>query len=281
MKKINFLAGLLSLVLLFGCDPSKKDATSSPSEEEEQQDDQQVNDSTSFALVGEKVTLKEVTGSPEFPDSKLTLLSPEAGVQTESKEIAFNFSVSEGGYQLGSQTEDAVTKKCSNSEKGQHIHLIIDNNPYLASYTEEISTELEEGNHVALAFISRSYHESLKHDGAAVLTQFQIGKEATQDDIDLTAPHLFFSRPKGEYNISTAPNVFLDFYLVNTEIKAGGNYVKATIDGDEFKITKWVPYYMEGLEVGEHTIKIQLFDENDHYIEGPFNTEERTFTLVN
>jgi hypothetical protein len=233
-------------------------------------------------LKGNQLTLSVLKGSPTFPDTKLSIISPETESVLEVGSVDFQFNIEGGDYTLGTQTDGAESNYCANSKKGQHIHLIVDNKPYEASYKTEHTTnaQLEEGNHVALAFISRSYHESLKHDGAFAVTQFQVGEEKIQDPIDLTAPHLFYSRPKGSYNIGQAKNIFLDFYLVNVTISEAGNYVLATIDGEKFKITTWEPFVIEGLNVGDHTVKIELFDKEGNFIEGPFNSEERTFIVT-
>ena len=71
----------------------------------------------------------------------------------------------------------------------------------------------------------------------------------------------------------------LDFFLVNTDIAADGNKVRATINGQEFMLDDWVPYVMEGLPMGENTVKIELLDADGNLIEGPFNQTTRTFML--
>ena len=101
------------------------------------------------------------------------------------------------------------------------------------------------------------------------------------DKIDLNAPHLFYSRPKGEYKGADTENVMLDFYLVNTTIAKGGNYVQVTInDTVEFKIEKWAPYLIKGLPLGDNKIEIQLMDNAHKLIAGPYNAVERQFTLI-
>ena len=55
------------------------------------------------------------------------------------------------------------------------------------------------------------------------------GKEST---VDLTTPHMFYSRPKGEYKGSDTKRVILDFYLANTLLSLEGNKVKATINSN-------------------------------------------------
>jgi hypothetical protein len=118
----------------------------------------------------------------------------------------------------------------------------------------------------------------LKHYGAYVLRQFSVG-DADPNPVDLTSPHMFYSRPKGEYKGADTENVLLDFYLVNTELSPAGNKVRATINGEEFLIDKWVPHFINGLPDGDNSIKLELIDNAGNPIEGPFNSVERTVTL--
>lgn len=277
MKRHFIHAAILGTAALFAScsSPAPVEQETTPKEE-----NTIVNDSTALVtLENNGIKLTEVK-SPEFPDAKLTLKTPASGSVQQAGEVPFSFSISGDEYKLGAQTNDAETKNCANASKGQHIHLILNNEPYSAHYEADFKKELEDGSYTALSFISRSYHESLKHDGAATLTQFTVGG-AELEPIDLEAQHLFYSRPKGSYEGEDISKVMLDFYLINTTIGEDGNYVAVSIDdAAEFKITKWVPYFMEGLTVGDHTIKIQLMDKDGAPIEGPFNTEERTFSLV-
>ncbi len=222
------------------------------------------------------VSLVEVI-SPKFPDAALEMIEPLDESNYSSGTVNFQFNVK--NYDLGVQTSDAATKQSANSAKGQHIHLILNGEPYTALYEPTYSTDFEDGNHVVLAFLSRSYHESLKHYGAYVLRQFSVG-ETDAEPVDLTKPLLFFSRPKGEYQGADTEKVLLDFYLVNTELSGNGNKVRATINGEEFIIDRWVPHFMEGLPDGETTIKLELIDNNGELIDSPYNSVERTVNLV-
>ena len=141
-----------------------------------------------------------------------------------------------------------------------------------------MTNTLDEGNYVVLAFLSRSYHESVKSPDAYYVENLTVG-DVEPDEADLSAEHLFYSRPKGTYTGEDAEKVMLDFYLVNTTISADGNKVRATINGEEFLITEWAPYYIEGLPMGEATIKLELLDADGNLIEGPFNSVERNVTL--
>lgn len=72
----------------------------------------------------------------------------------------------------------------------------------------------------------------------------------------------------------------LDFFLLNTAISPEGNKIIATINGTQFTIDEWVPYYIQGLEPGEVTVKLELVDKDGQVIPGPFNTVERTVKLM-
>lgn len=223
-----------------------------------------------------EISISPVTSSPDFPDAMLEMNSPEESGSLEAGEVQFNYDVT--NYQLSTQTADADMKMCANSAQGQHIHLILNNEPYTAHYEPEFMKEMEAGHYVALSFLSRSYHESIKQPDAFVLRQFTVG-DAEEENIDLSQPMLFYSRPKGTYSGPDTEKILLDFYLVNTDISSSGNKVRATINGEEFMIDQWQPYFVEGLPMGENTFKIELLDSNGNLVESPFNSETRTITL--
>jgi hypothetical protein len=190
----------------------------------------------------------------------------------------FHFKVE--NYQLGAQTPDAGTLICANSAKGQHIHFILDNQPYVASYSPNVVAHLKPGHHVLLAFLSRSYHESIKAKSAYIIKEFDAGQKSP-DQFDVHAPHIFFSRPKGEYiGKKETQKVLLDFYLVNCTLSDKGYKVRATINGTQFIITKWEPYFIEGLPLGESKIKLELLDKNDKPVDTAYNGTERTIKLL-
>ena len=90
---------------------------------------------------------------------------------------------------------------------------------------------------------------------------------------------MFYSRPKGVYKGADTERVLLDYYLVNTSLAPNGNKVKVTIQGTEFLIDEWAPYYIEGLPKGEISIKLELIDSKGNLINSPFNPSKRTVVL--
>lgn len=220
--------------------------------------------------------------STEFDNAVIGLVKPENDQTFASGEpVPFAFNVE--NYTLGEQTPDAGQRGCANSGKGQHIHLILNNEPYLARYESMFTEELADGRYLGLAFLSRSYHESIKKNTTYKLFQFTVG-ESTREPFDVYGEYLFYSRPKGTYTGDDTKKVMLDFYLVNTNIEASGKKVRATIntaDGNtaEVLITKWQPYFIEGLPMGENSITLELIDADGNPVATPYTPVTRTFTL--
>jgi hypothetical protein len=226
-----------------------------------------------------EITLTPLTGSPAFEEATLSLTSAEPGEAGD-----YNFAFDVQNYELGTQTKSIPDNGLANSGKGQHIHFIVDNSPYSAHYESSFSTDKlsEPGNHVVLAFLSRSYHESVKNMGEGAtsyfIDQYQIGDDEAEQ-ADLSAPHMFYSRPKGTYKGDDIKRLMLDFFLLNIDLSPDGNKVRATINGTEFMIDKWQPYVIEGLEPGEVKVKLELLDAEGNLVSSPFNPVERTVTL--
>ncbi|MFT4834581.1 MAG: hypothetical protein ACJA2C_000360 [Marinoscillum sp.] len=248
------------IILAASCGPTKKTSEETAATEEP----------------AKKYNVYKAPESPQFPESVLTKNDVTVIAKDSTYAVDFNFDVT--GFELGVQTSDAETRGIANSGKGQHIHFIVNNGPYSAHYMPGVSNELTAGNYVILAFLSRSYHESVKSAGAYYIQNLTVG-EVEPVEADLTTQHLFFSRPKGTYVGADTEKLMLDFYLLNTTISPDGNKVKATINGEEYMITEWAPYYVEGLEKGTVTIKLELIDKDGNAIPGPFNIVERTVTL--
>ncbi|MFK7952860.1 MAG: hypothetical protein AB8B73_08430 [Ekhidna sp.] len=263
MRKNRLKIAIPALLIMMG-------ACTSPSKTEEKDSTNDVQE------LKANITLTKAPASPEFPDATLTKSNISVVANDSMSAVDYSFDVA--NYELGVQTEDAATRGIANSGKGQHIHFIVNNGPYSAHYMPGVNNQLADGDYTILAFLSRSYHESVKSEGAFHIENLKVGS-ADGDGADLTAQHLFYSRPKGTYKGEDTKKLMLDFYLVNTAISPEGNKVKATINGDEFMITEWAPYYIEGLAMGEVNIKLELIDSEGNWIEGPFNSVERKVTL--
>lgn len=271
LQAITFSLVILMLLVACGTETSKNNNSEALENESEFSDEMKSNATfnSQEGLIYESENLKVYPAkiAKEFPNASLNLLTPKLSEVDKAGEYQFNFEV--GNYELAEQTPNAEERHCANSQKGQHIHYILNNAPYEAHYEASFNGTLMDGNNVVLGFLSRSYHESIKNKTAFVLKNYQIGE--TTATFDLNAEHLFYSRPKGSYSGKDAEKILLDFYLVNTKLSTEGNQVKVMIDDHEFKVNRWEPYFVEGLTKGSHSFRIQLMDNEGNQIPGPFN----------
>jgi hypothetical protein len=265
MKNNNILTfAIVTIVLATSCKDKKKEITETTKIEVKTEE-----------VKTSKITLESLKDSPAYQDAVLDLGENEEIVSLE-KEVNFNFKIE--NYTLGAQTDSPNATKLANSGKGQHIHFILDNQPYMAYYENEFKKEIPEGTHHLVAFLSRSYHESVKNSHSVVVKKVVVG-EKTDDNLNMEAPTLIYSRPKGTYEGDAAKSVLLDFFVLNTELSENGNKVKAKINDTEFLITEWAPKLIKGLPTGENTIELELVDNDGKFIDGPFNKVKRTITV--
>lgn len=268
MKNIIWFSCFAAILCFYGCNEGSENS-SGP--------DDGV-DSTSMEKLPESpaITLTPFSGSPDYADAILNAVHPAPDAELGEGNVEFTYEVE--NYELGVQTQGAGSNGLANSGKGQHIHAILNNQPYMAHYNPGFEKELETGNYVLLSFLSRSFHESIKSTAAFKVSQFTVGG-IEADPIDLDAPHLFYSRPKGEYAGDDVNKILLDFYLINTDLSDGSHRIKATINGEDFMIHNWQPYVVEGLPMGENSFRLELLDADGNTVDSPFNPVERTVVL--
>ncbi len=225
-----------------------------------------------------EISIEKFSDSPAYLTSSLTLKKPTSTTIAKAGEVDFAFDVKD--YNLGEVTErTGMAANLANSDKGQHIHFILDNEPYSAHYEPDFKREMPEGTHYLVAFLSRSYHESVKNDKSFIAKKFVVGAASDDMNVDFEKPTMIYSRPKGEYSGADTENLLLDFFLLNTTLSETGNKVRATINGQEFMITEWAPYIIKGLPKGEVTVKLELLGGDGNLIPGGFNDVTRTVTL--
>ena len=216
-----------------------------------------------------RYTLTPFAPSKDFPDAALRAMAYNAGT--------FSTVISGTSYKLGEQTSDAAEKQCANSKEGQHLHLIIDNQPYIAKYESSFTTDIADGDHHLLCFLSRSYHESIKTDAAHKAAKVSIKDKTIVSSDSISGPMIFYSRPKGLYTGDDAKKVMLDFYLINADMPK--YKVEADIDGEKHMLDSWKPYYIEGLAAGDHKISLTLIDSTGQAVIAPMNPVSGTFTI--
>lgn len=221
-----------------------------------------------------KYQLSPFSASPAYEDAEITRM--------DYLDDKWMFQIGGSSYKLGEQTPDAPQKMCANSAEGQHIHLIVNNEPYVAKYTSEFDDfVLPAGEHLLLTFLSRSYHESIKTEAAHKAVKVTVENNMIRQAESINYPMIFYSRPKGTYvGKKETDKVMLDFYVVEATLGPNNYKVKVDINGEEeHLLDAWQPYYIEGLPMGKNTITLTLLDPKGEVVDTPYNPVTREFEL--
>lgn len=203
------------------------------------------------------VDLMASRGEQDDAKPVLKIVEPKADstIVSSTVKVTLQLSGDLKGYKPGMDEQ---------THTGNHIHVILDNQPYEAYYNLDQSFELRnvaDGEHTLRVFPSRPWHESYKNEGAFQMVRFTVrnggadtSKPATTNSgqqmsnvntngaarptpegkdmansmagtIDVKKPLLTYSRPKGEYKGSDAEAIMIDFWLSNAKlIGDGGEY---------------------------------------------------------
>lgn len=252
-------------------------------------------------------------GEQDSAAPTLKIVSPAEGATIDSSTVKVKLTLAGDlkGYKPGMNEA---------THTGNHIHVILDNQPYEAYYNLDQEFELRnvsDGVHTLRVFPSRPWHESYKNDGAFQMVKFTVKngggdaekptttasgetmananvakptpegkemKESTAGEVDPKKPLLTFSRPKGEYKGADAADIMLDFWLANAKLVGdGGDYrVKYTIgDGEARFAEKWEPIWLSRWPDGKHVVKLELVDKDGNLVEnGGYNSTSREITIT-
>jgi hypothetical protein len=206
------------------------------------------------------VTIKPLTNFAEYFDAILVMEEP-SGYDLQAGKVRFvydirNFPLSAGNY----------------------IMINLNNKELYPTTKPEASIQLLKENYMAVSFLCLANHISLKNYGNYVARTFNV-HSAPAVGYDESAPMIFYNYPRGRIKMENNGQILMDFYLLNTALAANGHKAKIELSGQEFVVTEWIPYTIEGLVKGEHEIKLTLLDRNDRIVDSPFNQATGSFVL--
>lgn len=264
---------LTALVLLSACGKKQEEPTTDTTHATAQQSISEVK-------------LEAGENGIAYSNARLQIVSPREGQVLDKAADSVRVVMQVTGMDVAKPTPGDSTKGIAYSKQGQHVHIIVDDKPYMADYVNGQPFNigvLSPGMHVIRAFPSRSWHESVKEPKAFAVRTFYVGsKPASPADtarFDPKAPLLTYSRPKGNYIAEEGKKVLLDFFVANAKLSPETYKVKVWVDGKEIgDITEWKPYYLTGLAAGKHTVRLQLQDQKGT-VPGAFNTAEQQITI--
>lgn len=280
MMSINFrLAVVLALaatMVATGCEKKedtepKEEAVAEPAEETPEKEAPEPGAKADMKPHSSAVpgTENQLEWDQDVPQVSLELTSPKADEVLESgDEVEVGFKVT--NYRTG-------------KEIGQHVHVIVDNEPYIAHYNADeplMLKDLEPGTHTLRVFPARHYHLSLKKGEVFKTRTFHVQEKTEDFKFDASKPFITYSRPKGSYDTEAAKELLLDYYVSNIELGEDAKVVYG-VDGKETEMTEWKPVLLPALEPGEHEITLKLVDGEGNVIEnGGYNNTTRTITVT-
>jgi len=186
------------------------------------------------------------------------------------------------------QVKDLPIFKDPQWQLGPHLHVILDNQPYIAVYdlTQPlVLSDLSPGTHTLRVFASRPWHESFKNEGAYAQTTFHVLTKTEENNPNSKLPLLTYSRPNGSYG---AEPIMLDFYLTNAPLHSVAETnpddtmsnwrIRSTVNGESFILDRWQPIYLKGFKPGKTWVKLEFLDNEGQPVKNAFNT---TIRLIN
>lgn len=174
------------------------------------------------------------------------------------------------GVRLGTQTLEQAQRLSSKTKKGVHLHLVIDNSSDTIANDNSFEFPIADGKHQLFAFLATAYFESIKSKEAILAKEIEVKNRQLVKSQNLPYVKIVYNSPKGSFSIKETDKILLDFVLVNTKLEKDANQVRVTFDNNKvFLIDTWQAYYIEGAELGEHTVKLELLDATGKLIDTP------------
>ncbi|MBD2437218.1 hypothetical protein [Nostoc sp. FACHB-110] len=233
--------------------------------------------SQQFNEVAPPDVIQELRQTLEIYRPQVTIISPQPNEFLQDTTVTVRL-----------QVKDLPIFKDPQFELGPHLHVILDNQPYIPVYDLNqplILPDLAPGTHTLRVFASRPWYESFKNEGAYAQTTFHIFTKTDDNNPDPSLPLLTYSYPQGSYG---AEPILLDFYLTNAPLRLGAKdnsddrfsdwRIRCTINGESFVFDRWQAVYLKGFKPGNNWVKLEFLDNQGNALKNAFNT---TVRLVN
>lgn len=165
IASLSFLAGLLFAAS--ACQPVDQNANTTATSSVTPPGEQKLTQVPRPATVEQAMKNR---GEQDQAKPTLRIISP-------ANEATINGSKVEVKLELAGDLKGYMPHKDPATQKGNHIHVILDNQPYEAYYELGQAFELRnvsEGKHTLRVFPSRPWHESYKNDGAFQMVEFTV-----------------------------------------------------------------------------------------------------------
>ncbi len=265
----SFLIAVVLVWGLVGC--------SNPSETSQLVTSDSKSETRSIKLLSEvppPPVIQQLSESLEAYQPQVAIKSPKPDEVLEDTKVSVQF-----------QVQDLPIFKNSQLGMGPHLHVILDNQPYIPVYDLDqplVFEDLSPGTHTLRVFASRPWHESFKNEGAYAQTTFHLFTKSADNNPNPSLPLLTYSRPQGNYG---AEPIMLDFYLTNAPLHLVAQEnseddiadwrIRITINGETFVLDRWQPIYLKGFKPGKNWVHLEFLDEEGNPVNNAFNNTVR------
>ncbi len=243
----------------------------------------------------EQIRVLPVKRTPESETSTAVISIPKNGAVIKENPVWVQTRIQ--GYPIGAASQFDRADEVALSNKGQTIHVVVDDQPYFSVYEPALDPFNEEGwyyetsykfelpkvgpgEHLLRVFLARSYGECLKGEWAYSAILFNVGSGPDTSKYELTKPYITYNEPSNQMYLEEDKPILLDFYISNCELSSDGYKVRLTVDGKTTRtLTAWQPYYIYGLKKGNHTIRLDLINSRGKVVLGPLSKAQQTITV--
>lgn len=230
--------------------------------------------SKQFSEISPPSVMQELRTILEVYQPQVTIVTPQPDEVFQDDKVTASF-----------QVKDLPIFKDPELQLGPHLHVILDNQPYIPVYDLNqplVLPDLSPGTHTLRVFASRPWHESFKNEGAYTQTTFHVFTKTDDNNPDPKLPLLTYSRPQSSYG---AEPILLDFYLTNAPLHLVGKEnpnnefsdwrIRSTINGESFIFDRWQAVYLKGFRPGKNWVKLEFLDNQGNAVKNAFNTTVR------
>jgi hypothetical protein len=219
--------------------------------------------------------LIEFDDFPPFKDVETKIATQNQTFKMGLNEIEFKNKF----FNLGEKTVEEKIHRARLNEGGQYLGVLTLNKPLKKVVYGHFETEIEKGNNLFFCYLSRSYDLSVKNKNASFLFKINADPSGCFSETELSDTVIALLQPRGTYSPSQGEDILFDFFLKNISL-TNGDYISLNIDEIEFKLTKWVPFWIQGLKSGDHRISIEFKTKGNKSIKGIMPNQLSTIISV-
>ncbi|MEA5626836.1 hypothetical protein [Nostoc sp. UHCC 0251] len=274
-ERFPILRWLMTLVLVLSLTSCEQKVSSQEVSTDYRDNPLQISQiSKQFSEVSPPSVIQELRTTLEVYQPQVTIVTPQADEVLQDNKVTASF-----------QVKDLPIFKDPQLQLGPHLHVILDNQPYIPVYDLNqplVLSDLSPGTHTLRVFASRPWHESFKNEGAYAQTTFHVFTKTDDNNPDPKLPLLTYSRPQSSYG---AEPILLDFYLTNAPLHLIGKEtaneefsdwrIRSTINGESFIFDRWQAVYLKGFRPGKNWVKLEFLDNQGNSVKNAFNTTVR------